>query len=718
MATTPTQLPVPSEKPQDLKFNVGKIDEYVTSMGWTYADRFGNKHYTIEGINYLAQQVMNAFGYITLTGVNFDTGATVSTPNEVLFNPADNSYYKWSGSFASGPKVVPENATPETTGGVGPGKWLNVGDTVLRNQLSSLGGFSFIGQCGSVVQLRSVEPSYIGQKILVSSHTEGVGYGGGEFSAILDGSSYADDNGNYIKTSSGAVWIREKKDYAYAADYGLIVNDPSKTVSNSAAIVDAAKYAFENGTDVWLPFGMKYIDDVVLNHPVTIRANRTMFGAALVNRNQNTDIIHTGSGFAFDFTPQIRPTTAASPEDVTDSPALIGLSIRGTNAGKAAWRVNSSAVISDERYARRNFVATDVQVAGYYSGYGFQMFWTFTNKLTNVTVWDCAVTYYMRSAYATEHFGCVYENSSFGCLAINCNANNHFGGAVEGIRKIAAHTQPADYDTAGGLPDGDYSGIGFRVRGGNTTMFGGYVEANVVHAQTENQGDFSFDGTYINNGSLTRAIARGVSGRYRQVRTRIEATPVAGFWVNAGTGLGCVYAEIHSNAFISATKPATVPSIAVVGEFDIYDGTLSDANAARRVFLGQDLQVGGYQVNSGSPREIYAEIYDTRVANAGSSTSDRVVDIGNLTTVSGQITALQGAGTLTIINTKASIAKEGREMSFIINASGPCSLAFGAGFRMATSSPIGLNSGQTAVVSFVSQANNFYQKGTTNILLT
>ena len=139
MATTPTQLPVPSEKPQDLKFNAGKIDEFVTSMGWTYTDRFGSKHYTIEGINYLAQQVMGAFGYVTLTGVTFDTGATLNNPNEVLFNPADNSYYKWTGSFAGGTKVVPANSTPESSGGVGPGKWLNVGDTQLRSDLNNDG---------------------------------------------------------------------------------------------------------------------------------------------------------------------------------------------------------------------------------------------------------------------------------------------------------------------------------------------------------------------------------------------------------------------------------------------------------------------------------------------------------------------------------------------------------------------------------------------------
>lgn len=132
MATQPTNLPVPSESPRDLKFNTGKIDEYVTSMGWTYTDRFGQKHYTIEGNNYLAQQAMAAFGYVILTGKTFTTGATINQPNEVLLNTADGEYYKWTGSFVSGQKVVPENSTPESTGGIGPGAWLSVGDTTAR----------------------------------------------------------------------------------------------------------------------------------------------------------------------------------------------------------------------------------------------------------------------------------------------------------------------------------------------------------------------------------------------------------------------------------------------------------------------------------------------------------------------------------------------------------------------------------------------------------
>ncbi|HEP1033852.1 TPA: hypothetical protein QIY64_002472 [Enterobacter kobei] len=174
MATQPTQDAVPSESPRDLKFNAGKIDEFVTSMGWTYTDRFDQKHYTIEGINYLAQQAMNAFGYVILTGKTFTTGATINNPNEVLLNTADGEYYKWTGSFASGPKVVPKNSTPASTGGIAPGAWLGVGDASLRSALSASSGAGLVGisvgsvypagTVGSAIQYRTpqmygIEPS-------------------------------------------------------------------------------------------------------------------------------------------------------------------------------------------------------------------------------------------------------------------------------------------------------------------------------------------------------------------------------------------------------------------------------------------------------------------------------------------------------------------------------------------------------------------------------
>ncbi|MBA7865530.1 hypothetical protein HV283_07600 [Enterobacter hormaechei] len=141
MATTPTNLPVPSESPFDFKFNIGKIDEVVTSMGWTYTDRFGVQHYTIEGMRWLAQQAIAAFGYITLD--SFEDGNTLTLPNQVLRLEATGEYYRWDGAF---PKDVPAGSTPDSTGGVGVGKWLSVGDATLRSDLAESDGLKLTGQ--------------------------------------------------------------------------------------------------------------------------------------------------------------------------------------------------------------------------------------------------------------------------------------------------------------------------------------------------------------------------------------------------------------------------------------------------------------------------------------------------------------------------------------------------------------------------------------------
>lgn len=130
MATQPTQLPVPSESPRDLKFNAGKIDEFVTSMLYQYRDRFGNDHYTIEGICWLAQQAISQYGYITID--SFQAGATINLPNQVLRDTSSGEYYRWDGAF---PKAVPPDSAPETSGGIGAGKWIAVGDASLRASL-------------------------------------------------------------------------------------------------------------------------------------------------------------------------------------------------------------------------------------------------------------------------------------------------------------------------------------------------------------------------------------------------------------------------------------------------------------------------------------------------------------------------------------------------------------------------------------------------------
>jgi hypothetical protein len=135
MATQPTQNAVPSESPRDLKFNAGKIDEFATSLVQQYIDRFGNAHYTIEGLKQLVLQQIYNIGW-SLKG-SFQIGGTVTSAGDLLQDESTNIWYRWD-DLETLPKTVPSGSTPSSAGGTGEGKWqpVEVSD-VLRKDLAS-----------------------------------------------------------------------------------------------------------------------------------------------------------------------------------------------------------------------------------------------------------------------------------------------------------------------------------------------------------------------------------------------------------------------------------------------------------------------------------------------------------------------------------------------------------------------------------------------------
>ncbi|WP_158700412.1 glycosyl hydrolase family 28-related protein [Cronobacter malonaticus] len=162
MATQPTQNAVPSESPRDLKFNAGKIDEFVTSLVNTYTDRFGNQHYTIEGLRWLAQQAIAQYGWILVE--SFQDGAVITLPNQALRDDSTGEYYRWDGAL---PKTVPAGSTPTSTGGIGIGAWIGIGDAALKTMLLSNAGSSMIGmQEGGTLKdvIKWVTPEQFGAK--------------------------------------------------------------------------------------------------------------------------------------------------------------------------------------------------------------------------------------------------------------------------------------------------------------------------------------------------------------------------------------------------------------------------------------------------------------------------------------------------------------------------------------------------------------------------
>jgi hypothetical protein len=148
MATTPTNKPIPSEDPRDLKFNAGKIDEVVTSESHYYTDRFGVRRWTIAGFQYTAEEAIRNYGYITMD--SFEDGATLTLPNQVLRYEATGEYYRWDGGF---PKTVSSGSTPENAGGIGLGAWVSVGDASLKALLlSTAGADNVVTDGGETVQ--------------------------------------------------------------------------------------------------------------------------------------------------------------------------------------------------------------------------------------------------------------------------------------------------------------------------------------------------------------------------------------------------------------------------------------------------------------------------------------------------------------------------------------------------------------------------------------
>lgn len=149
----PTQKPVPSSDIKDLFFNSGLLDIWATSLEHKYIDRFGNCHLTASGMEWIfnelvtkfkieSEQALLAAGYAPAG--TFQEGAEVVSRNgTVLWKlpDGDGDHYRWDGNL---PKQVPAGSTPQSTGGIGKGVWVSVGDASLRSDIK-IGDGSLVG---------------------------------------------------------------------------------------------------------------------------------------------------------------------------------------------------------------------------------------------------------------------------------------------------------------------------------------------------------------------------------------------------------------------------------------------------------------------------------------------------------------------------------------------------------------------------------------------
>lgn len=119
------------------------------------------------------------WGYVPAIG-SFEQGSLLTQRFEVLLWESTDEYWRWDGVM---PKVVLPGSTPDTAGGRGKGKWLDVTDATLRGDLADNDGFGLIGRCPDIATLRTLEPEYDGERVLVDKYDSAMSHtaGGGEF---------------------------------------------------------------------------------------------------------------------------------------------------------------------------------------------------------------------------------------------------------------------------------------------------------------------------------------------------------------------------------------------------------------------------------------------------------------------------------------------------------------------------------------------------------
>lgn len=207
--------------------------DQTVDLAKEYADAAGSSAGNAKDSEDEARRIaanIKASGQISyITRRSFEKGFNVTTWNEVLLWEEDGDYYRWDGTL---PKSVPAGSTPETSGGVGLGAWVSVGDAALRSELKSNLGFSLIGQLKSVSEFQNLTTSN-GRKVLLSSWYEESQYGGGVF--------YYDSS---IPKSNH--------------DGGCVISPtvPYTSDANSADYVNGVGETDPSGTGCWIRYGV------------------------------------------------------------------------------------------------------------------------------------------------------------------------------------------------------------------------------------------------------------------------------------------------------------------------------------------------------------------------------------------------------------------------------------------------------------------------------
>ncbi|MFP8821022.1 tail fiber/spike domain-containing protein [Enterobacter cloacae] len=85
-------------------------------------------------------------GYIK-GSLSFSAGGSLASRTDFIWDEESKAWYYWSGTL---PKDVPAASTPDSTGGIGAGKWVQVGDLILTEKIDRALFNNFIYNFGGI----------------------------------------------------------------------------------------------------------------------------------------------------------------------------------------------------------------------------------------------------------------------------------------------------------------------------------------------------------------------------------------------------------------------------------------------------------------------------------------------------------------------------------------------------------------------------------------
>lgn len=167
---------------------------------------------------------------------SFQDGAKLLDKNNRIIDRSSNppQLYIWDGSF---PKTVPAGSTPASTGGVGLGAWVGVGDAILRSQINN--SFS------DVTSLRNSENLIPDIPVLLINYYSDIEGGGGAFYVDDADTTSIDNSGTVFINSSGQRIKRVLDGVCRWSDFGILPDMPIAPTKSQCEAVWA--WGFENG---------------------------------------------------------------------------------------------------------------------------------------------------------------------------------------------------------------------------------------------------------------------------------------------------------------------------------------------------------------------------------------------------------------------------------------------------------------------------------------